>query len=193
MGARRAPYAALALLVLTVGLAACGERAEQAAADSAATAQASVPPPSTAPSADAARPAEDAGTAITTTNGAVTMALAGDRIVVHLSDSLVGQVRSKFDSGAAKDSGSFGGMIARIAKSAVSSALATPIEYPLTEIEDASYDGEAIRFRFTGDAKRAIEHTKVDDRPLLASFAPDDARRFVEAVRAAKGRQAEVR
>ena len=126
-------------------------------------------------------------TAITTTNGAVTMALAGDKIVVHLSDSIVGQVRSKFDSGAARDSGSFGGMIARIAKSAVSSALATPVEYPLDDIEDASYDGESIRFRFRSGGKRAIENTKVDDRPLLASFPPDDARRFVEAVRAAKG------
>lgn len=188
---RPAPARLAVLLALPVaaGLAACGERAEERApaADTTAAAQVS------APASDPSRPEAGGGTAITTTNGAVTMALAEDRIVVRLSDSLVGQVRSKFDSGAARDTGSFGGMIARMAKSAVSEALGTPVSYPLDEIEDASYDGEAIRFRFKDGSKRVIESTKVDDRPLLESFAPDDARRFVEAVRAAKGRRTEAR
>ena len=184
--------ARLALLLavpVAAGLAACGERSEERAPAADTTAAAQV----AAPSAEPSRQEAGLGTAITTTNGAVTMALAEDRIVVRLSDSLVGQVRSKFDSGAARDTGSFGGMIARMAKSAVSEALGTPVSYPLDEIEDATYDGEAIRFRFKDGSKRVIESTKVDDRPLLESFAPDDARRFVEAVRAAKGRRTEAR
>lgn len=149
-----------------------------------------------APSA-ATPPSAREGTAITTTNGAVTMAVADDRVVVHLSDSLVRAVKASMDSSGARDSGSFGGMIARIAQTAVSSALSKPLAYPLDEIEDArydaSYDGGAIRLRFRGGEKRVIESTKVDDRPLLASFAPEDARRFVAAVREAKARQARAR
>jgi hypothetical protein len=184
----------LSVVALAVAAAACRERekAEEITVDTVAVTQVTAVP-AAAPAAAPSGHEGEQGTAITTTNRAVVMALVGDRIVVHLSDSIVGKVRSAFDSGAARDSGSLGGMIARMAQSAVGSALSTPVAYPLDEIEDASYDGEAIHFRFRDGSKRAIESTKVDNRPLLASFAPDDARRFVEAVRVAKGRRTEAR
>lgn len=184
---------------LSVGLAACGggEREEEAAraiADSVVAAQVAAPGGAT-PAADQPSQPEFANeeSAITTTNGGVTMAIAGEKLVVHLSDSVVGQVRAKMDSGSAHDSGSFGGMIARMAKSAVATGLTTALSYPLSEIQDARYEDGAIRFTFADGSKRAIENTKVDDRPLLASFAESDARRFVAAVKAAKGRRPEAR
>jgi hypothetical protein len=140
--------------------------------------------------AESAAP-EQAG--MTTTDGAVRMALVGDRVVVGLSDSIVGQIRGKLDTSAAPDTGrgvasSLGNIIKGAVKSAVGGALGTKVEYPLSEIEELSYDGTRLHLVVRGKGEQ-LDNTNVNNRPLLESFRPEDARRFVEAVRAAKGAQ----
>jgi hypothetical protein len=126
-------------------------------------------------------------TTITTTDQAVTMALVGDRVVVRLSDQALTRVRGKLAADSGREpSGSLGGSIERMVKSAVEETLSRPVEYALDEIEDVRYEGGAIRFDFRGRRDRLVEQVKMDDRPLLESFAPADAQRFVAAVRAAK-------
>jgi hypothetical protein len=43
-------------------------------------------------------------------------------------------------------------------------------------------------FEWEGQPRKIFENTKVDGKPLLASFPPEEARRFVDAVNARKGK-----
>lgn len=136
------------------------------------------------PDPGTAASARDESPTITTSNGAVSMALADDRIVVRLSDATLDQVRREMTAeGGRRDSTSLGGRIEGMVKSAVEGALSKEIDYPLAEIEDVRYEDGTIRFTFRGRGRRMIEQTQVDDRPLLESFEPADARRFVDAVK----------
>lgn len=181
----------LPLLVTASTVAACGHgdqgdaRSDEPAnpADSIAHAA----PAGGVPAADSA-----ASSAIRTTDGNVELALRGDRVQVGLSDQVLGQVRDKLAADSSGSSSGLGGMIKGIVRSSVQGALATRIEYPLDEIEEISYDGERLRLVVRGKGPQ-LEHADVNHRPLLASFAPDDARRFVEAVREAKARRAAAR
>ena len=82
---------------------------------------------------------------------------------------------------------SFGNIIKGAVRSAVTGALATRIEYPLSDVDEISYDGGRLRLVVGG--KEQLDNARVNDRPLLESFPPDQARRFVEAVRSAKAAQ----
>jgi hypothetical protein len=146
------------------------------------------PPAAATPSATPESPGD---VAIRTTDGNVEMALRNDRVLVGLSDKVLGEVRQKLATDSAgKSSGSLGGMIKGIVSSTVQGALATRLDYPVEEIEDVSYDGQRMHLVVRGKGPQ-LEHMDVNKRPLLESFAPDDARRFVEAVRAAKARRSQ--
>ena len=113
-------------------------------------------------------------------DSSVDMAVVGQQIIVRLSDKTMEKVRRETDTMGIKDSG-FGGSIERLVKRTVQSALAQQYTYPLSE------DG-AIVLDVNGHEPRLLANTKVNNRKLLESFRPDDARRFVAAVNAKKGR-----
>lgn len=167
-------------LALLLAVACRGERGREA--DTAGTLRVTV---DTIPVAQVAIPGETVG--IVTEDGAVRMALAGDRVVVRLSDAVLAEVRREMAADSARSGrDGLGGMIGGVVRSAVEGALSHAFEYPLADIEDVRYDGTRIDFDFRTRGPHLVEQTKVKDRPLLESFAPDDARRFVDAVRAAK-------
>jgi hypothetical protein len=132
---------------------------------------------------------------ITSENGAVSMGLGQDAVWMQLSDSVRQLASAKLarDSAASqgRDKGSaLGAMIERTVKQSVHSMLNKRIDVPLSSIEDVRYEDGEIVFDYAGSRPLLnFESVKVDDRKVLQSFPPDEAQRFVAAVRAAKRSQ----
>jgi hypothetical protein len=120
---------------------------------------------------------------IATTDSSMELALVGQRIIVRFGERTREQIRRETDTGTVHDSG-FGGSIERLVKSTVASALDKQIEYPLSDVREASYENGEIRLETSRG--RLLERTQVHGRPLSRSFAPQDAQRFVAAVQARK-------
>ena len=124
---------------------------------------------------------------IVTTNGGIDLALIGDTISSGLSPRALREVRRETDTGAVHGTG-FGAEIEKIVKGTVQGAVGKRASFPISEVRSVRYDGEKLVFEWTGSPRRLFDSAKLDGRPLLASFAPDDARRFADAVNARKGR-----
>jgi hypothetical protein len=124
---------------------------------------------------------------ITNEDSSVDMAVVGQRIVVRLSEKTMSKVRQETDTAAVKDSG-FGGSIERFVKKTVQSTLGQQFEYPVADVRDARYENGAIVLDVNGREPRLLANTKVSGKKLMESFRPDDARRFVAAVNAKKGK-----
>jgi hypothetical protein len=122
---------------------------------------------------------------IVTEDSSVDLAVIGRNIVVRLSDKAMAKVRQETDTSAVKDSG-FGGSIERMVKRTVQSALSQQVTYPLADVRDARYENGTIILDVNGREPRLLANTKVNNKKLLESFRPDDARRFVAAVNAKK-------
>ena len=120
---------------------------------------------------------------IATTDSSMELALVGQRILVRFGERAREQIRRETDTSTVHDSG-FGGSIERLVKSTVASALDKQIEYPLSDVREASYDNGEIRLETSRG--RLLERTQVHGKPLSRSFAPQDAQRFVAAVQARK-------
>ena len=201
MRASPRPVALLAptLLGLAISLGACGSQTR--GADSAATAgSAAVTPPAAAvaPAEGALRPGD---VRISTPNNAVVLALAGDSVWMGLSDSVLTHARVATDSArthaAAANKGgiggAFGAMIADKVTAAVDAGLRTRVAYPLSDIQNVAYENGTLHFTYRAGARHVMsfEDIKTDtdggSHPVLATFAPADAERFVAAVRAHSG------
>jgi len=145
---------------------------------------------------DDARPAgrdeaASTGFVITNRSGAVDLGLDDARVWVQLSDSVRRTVREQLatDTGKAADTsaGALGAFIERTVKKSVQGALDQRLSRPLSDIEDVRYEDGEIRFTYTGSSLVKFDTFKVNDEPVMRSFASEDARRFVAAVRRAKG------
>jgi hypothetical protein len=122
--------------------------------------------------------------AITNTEGNIVLGLRHDTVYMRLSDSVLAGATKGLD--ATNASGGVGGWIEKTVKGTVKNALQLRVAYGLDEIEDVHYSGGAIRFEYHDRHAFSFEDFKSDDRRVLEDFSPEDARRFVAAVRAAK-------
>jgi hypothetical protein len=122
---------------------------------------------------------------IVTEDSGVDLAMLGDSISTGLSPSVLAKVRRETDTTTVRRSG-FGASIERMVKSTVSSAIGTRVSFPLSAVKDVRYEGGAIRFDWTGKPLSLFDHSNVNGRPVLESFRPADAQRFVDAVMARK-------
>lgn len=137
-------------------------------------------PSSTAP-ADLSLAAGDIR--ITSADGGVDLALIGDSISGGLSQTALAKVRRETDTNAVHGD-DIGASIEKMVKGTVQSALATRVSFPLSAVRDVRYDGKRLVFDWAGKAQPGFGHVSVDNRDVLESFNPDDAQRFVIAVRA---------
>ena len=124
---------------------------------------------------------------IVTTSGGVDLALIGDSISTGLSPSALKKVREETDTAKVAGTG-FGSSIEKMVKGTVQGAIGTRVSFPVSAVREARYDGEKIVFEWSGEPRKIFDNTKIDGKPLLASFPPEDARRFVDAVNARKGK-----
>ena len=124
---------------------------------------------------------------IVTTNGGIDLALIGDSISSGLSPAALKKVHEETDTARVTGTG-FGASIEKMVKGTVQGAIGTRVSFPVSAVRQARYDGEKIVFEWEGEPRKIFENTKVDGKPLLASFSPEEARRFVDAVNARKGK-----
>jgi hypothetical protein len=169
-------------IVLTVALAAgaCSNKAPDRAQDEAPDGGVTISKSSVPLSSDSLAAGD---IRIVTTNGGVDLALIGDSISTGLSPAALQKVQTETDTSKVTGTG-FGASLERMVKGTVQGAIGTRVSFPLSAVREARYDGEKIVFEWAGEPRRIFDNAKLDGRPLLASFAPEDARRFVEAVNA---------
>lgn len=120
---------------------------------------------------------------ITSADGGVDLALIGDSISGGLSQTALAKVRRETDTNAVHGN-DFGASIEKMVKGTVQSALGTRVSFPLSAVREVRYDGKRLVFDWAGKAQPGFGHVNVDNKDVLESFNPDDAQRFVIAVRA---------
>ena len=124
---------------------------------------------------------------IVSTNGGIDLALIGDSISSGLSPAAIRKVKEETDTSKVSGTG-FGASIEKMVKDKVQGAVGTRVSFPVSAVREARYDGEKIVFEWDGEPRKIFDNTKIDGKPLLASFSAEDARRFVDAVNARKGK-----
>ena len=120
---------------------------------------------------------------IVASNGGVDLALIGDSISTGLSPAALEKVQRETDTSKVTGTG-FSASLEKMVKGTVQGAIGTRVSFPVAAVREARYDGEKIVFEWAGEPRKIFDNTKIDGKPLLASFAPEDARRFVDAVNA---------
>ncbi|HEV8362882.1 MAG TPA: hypothetical protein VGQ52_05160 [Gemmatimonadaceae bacterium] len=126
--------------------------------------------------------------AITTRDGNVVLALTkSNTVAMRLSDSLRQHVDAKIAKDFGKDSAesALGRWVQRTTATLVSKGMGMEFSVPVKDIEDARYEDGEIRFEYRKDRKLKFHSFKNDGRSPMTGFAPEDAERFVEAVRQA--------
>ena len=136
----------------------------------------------------------DADVRINSTDGAITLAVLRDSVVMQLSDSVRAKVKQEMDSSmrSATSDGGVGAAIANVVGSAVSaavnSAMSIAVHAPASAVTDLRYENGRLHFKVKGDNINISSSGKGNDKDG-AMFAEADARRFIEAVEKARTRK----
>jgi hypothetical protein len=129
--------------------------------------------------------------AITTRDGNVVLALtAANRVAMRLSDSLRHAVNEEIAREFASDSADtrFGRWVQRTTASLVNKGMSYEYSVPADDIADVRYEDGEIRFAYRSNRKLKFTSFNKDGHSPLSEFDPQDAERFVEAVRKAARR-----
>jgi hypothetical protein len=127
---------------------------------------------------------------ITTADSTMQLGLVGDTVLMQFGEKLRQKLRAGLDTTHPRSSNRFVAAIERMVMRKVSSALGRRLVRPLAEIDSVTLDGNLIRFSYRDRRGFSFEDMKNDDRSVLESFRPADARQFVAAVRARKTQRA---
>jgi hypothetical protein len=122
---------------------------------------------------------------IVTADTGIDLALIGDTISSGLSEHAIAKVRQETDTGAVAGTG-FGADLEKMVKGTVQKAVGTRVGFPISDVREVRYDGRAIVFEWAGKPPKMYGTAKVNGKPFLESFAPEDAKRFADAVMARK-------
>lgn len=177
----------LAGAALVIAPLACGRsESASAAADTAIavatnTESSSDSAPTTAPPATIGA---DGSIAIHSSGNEMVLGLARDTVYMGLSDSLLAKTRAGMSRESSDWSGGGSGL-ANLIKSRVGDALGSRVRYPIADIQGVRYVNGAIEFDYRHKHAISFESVSTDHEKALASFTPDDSRRFVAAVNAA--------
>lgn len=119
---------------------------------------------------------------IQTANAELDLALTGDTISAGLAPGALAQAQRQTDTATVSGTG-LGPSIERLVKQTVQSAVSTRVRFPVSAVKDVQYRNGAIEFEWHERSTRLFDQTKVNGKPFLESFSPEDAERFVRAVR----------
>lgn len=127
---------------------------------------------------------------ITTTDRVFDLALRGDSVVLSLSRRAMNKVHKTLDSVSVDTAARtmVGAFVTRHLTAAAEKLASTTTGFALADLEEARYDDGRIEFRLHDGRKPFLKFDgiKENGRPVLAAFAPSNAREFVDAVQAAK-------
>jgi hypothetical protein len=166
--------------IVLASLAACSRGRDDADAREDARVVAQVRPASAAP--DSLRAGD---VRIVTPDSGIDLALLGDTVSTGLSPHALAKVRAETDTSRVTGTG-LAASFEKMVKGRVAGAIGTRVAFPLSAVRDVRYEAGAIRFDWVGKPATVFDNAKVNGRPLLESFRPEDARRFVDAARARK-------
>jgi len=147
----------------------------------------------------ATEPLADGDVRITSTDGALILAVIGDSVVIQMSDSVRQAVRSDIQS-ETENAGRLGAMIGNAVGAAVNAALGITLRVPAENITDLRYENGNLRFDVDGgpnvkvkssdgDASNDSTNTISNGKGNGGAFTEADAMRFIEAVQAAQARR----
>ena len=137
-----------------------------------------------APPADSLGPGD---VRIYNADSSVDLVLQGDRILAGLSPKTIAKVRQEMDTSSDRDTSGFGNMISSIVKKTVANAIGTHVVFPLADIRDVRYEHGRLVFDWTDGGKHQMfGDMNVNGERVSNSFRPEDAQRFIDAVRARK-------
>jgi hypothetical protein len=106
-----------------------------------------------------------------------------------LSPKTVAKIKDKLATSGSQDTSGIGASISQIVKKSVAGAIGTHAVFPLSDIRDIRYENGQIVFDWKDGGKHQVfGNTKVDGENVSNSFRPEDAQRFVAAVRARMAR-----
>ncbi|MCC6931535.1 MAG: hypothetical protein IT359_21275 [Gemmatimonadaceae bacterium] len=137
--------------------------------------------------------ASDGSVSMTSTDGAVVMSLRHDSVVVAFSDSVRNSVKAEIDKSMKedardKDEGAVADLIKGVVQKSVTVGLGEILNkargFQVSSLSDVRYKDGAIEFDYVKEPTWTFTDMKLDKRPILESFHPADAARFVGAVRA---------
>ena len=123
---------------------------------------------------------------ITTTDSNMQLGLVGDTVLMQFSDKMRQKLRTDLDTSHLESRNSFGAAIERAVKRKVGALLGRRLVRPLSAIDAVALEGNRIVFTYHDRGGFTFDNMKNDHKPTLESFAPEDARRFVDAVRTRK-------
>jgi len=170
------------VLAAVLLVAACSDRSRDA--ERADTARAHVAISNQSASADAT-PLAAGDVRIVTTDSGMDLALIGDTISSGLSPYAIAKARHETDTAAVTGTG-FGADLEKMVKGTVQKAIGTRVVFPVADVKEVRYDGRTLVFVWEGKPPQVYSSMKVNGKPFLESFAPDDAQRFADAVMARK-------
>jgi len=137
--------------------------------------------------------ASDGSVSMTSTDGAVVMSLRHDSVVVAFSDSVRNKVKAEVDKSMKeeakdKEDGAVAELIKGVVQKSVTAGLGEIFDkargFQVSSLKDVRYEDGAIEFEYAKEPTWTFKDMKLDKRPVLESFHPADAARFVGAVRA---------
>lgn len=177
----------LCAALLVCSIVACSSDAEDRAAIDSANARNARNNPASGvafSARDSARELGPGDVIITDRDSSIELALIGDHVASRFSAKTMAKIKAETDTSKLEKTG-FAAAIERSVKSTVQSALSKEIRYPISDIREARYDGGRIILEEkNGKNASLLGNTKVNNRRVDESFAPDDAQRFVDAVNA---------
>jgi len=136
-------------------------------------------------------PRDEGDVRITSTDGAIVLAVLGDSVIMQLGDSIREHVKSELATEAKNESG-FAGAIIGAVGSVVNTALGFTVAVPAEEVQDLKFENGRLEFRINDNAQMQVQgdSSSGEDRGDGGRFAPADAERFIVAVRNAQARRA---
>ena len=114
------------------------------------------------------------------------MLLTRHVVAVQFSDRTLRKVDRDMDRDRDEDEGLIAGAIKGAVLGSVRALLDHSVECPLDELRDVRYRNGRLEL-ITEDGERVLEDLELNDRPVLESFSPADARAFVYEFRRLKG------
>lgn len=118
-------------------------------------------------------------------DSSVNLILRGDQLLAGLSPQMRDKIQQQIVQSTSDETTGFGAAIASVVKTTVASAIAYHAVYSVHDIRDIRYErGQILIVQNNGERVELLGNVKTDGEEISRTFSPEDAQRFVDAVRA---------